>query len=271
LGTDTGAPFGRDPVSADGTVFGHWNTNLSPGSASTFVLQGDELKTYEDGELGHVVPGPDGRVAYTGQGPLTYMLKAVGGAPKTPGYSLPAVEGNFFLTLSTAEGKFPGSLSIYLLGNEQPLVKDAGVAHGVRFDGWDRENFGPWKRIFFIPRAKLIVVFPDGNDRLELYSFDVEAALEKSGLDYLLVKSQPKATAKRGMDYSYQIATKSKKGDVKYELSSGPSGMEVSPTGKVKWRVPPEFKPGEADVLITVRDGAGQVAFHTFTIRITGG
>ncbi len=264
-----GGPVGRDPASADGTVFGHWNTNLSPGSASTFVFQGNDLKRYEEGQLGHVVPGPDGQVVYTGSGPRTYLLKGVSGAPKA-GYSLPAVEGNLFLTVTTAEGTSAGSLSVYLLGNEQPLVKDAGVPHGIHFDGWDREEFGPWKRLYLIPRANLIVVFPDGNDRLELYPFNVEAALEKSGLNYLLVTSQPPRTAKRGAEFAYQITTKSKKGDVKYTLSSGPPGMEVSATGSVKWRVPADFK-GAADVLITVRDASGQEAFHTFIVRITDG
>src|SRR5262245_16903314 len=75
----------------------------------------------------------------------------------------------------------------------QLQVRDAGFDHGIHFDGWDRTQFGPWKRVFFIPRAKLIVLFPEGNDRLELYPFDVESALEKSGLDYLLVSSRPPA------------------------------------------------------------------------------
>jgi hypothetical protein len=268
--TPHGYPPPWSPVSADGTVFGAWKTNQSPAESISLVLQGDELKRYDEGGVGHVVPGPDGRVVYTAAGVRTNQLKSVAGAPKA-GYSLPSAEGNFFLTVSAAEGSNPGGLAVYMLGQEQPLVKDAGVKHGVHFDGWDREMFGPWKRIYFIPRAKVIVVFPDGNDRLELYPFDVEAALEKSGLDYLLVSSRPTTTAKRGAEYTYQITAKSKKGDVKYHLSAGPPGMEVSPTGQVKWRVPLDFKAGEADVLITARDASGQEAFHTFTIRLGDG
>src|SRR5262249_9428309 len=132
----------------------------------------------------------------------------------------------------------------------------------------DRTQFGPWKRVFFIPRAKLIVLFPEGNDRLELYPFDVESALEKSGLDYLLVSSRPPALAKRGAEYTYQIAVKSNKGGVNYQLSSGPEGMEVSPEGLVKWRVPAGFKSTEVEVLITVRDASGEEVFHPFTVRV---
>jgi hypothetical protein len=266
-----GYPPPWSPVSADGTVFGAWKANQSPTESTSFVLQGTELKRYNEGGMGHIVPGPDGQFVYTAAGVRTNQLKGVGWAPAKPGYCLPAVEGSFFLALTPAEGGKGGRLTISLQGNDQPLVKDAGFDHGVHFDGWDRELFGPWKRVFFIPRAKVIVVFPDGNDRLELYPFDVEAALDRSGLDYLLITSRPPAQAKRGAEYTYQATAKSKKGGVKYQLSSGPEGMEVSPAGLVKWQVPAGFQGAEADVLITVRDASGQEVFHTFTVRVSDG
>jgi hypothetical protein len=64
------------------------------------------------------------------------------------------------------------------------------------------------------------------------------------------------------------VAVKSKKGGVKVTLASGPEGMTVSPTGLVKWRVPADFKGGESNVVLTVRDGSDQEVFHTFTLRI---
>jgi hypothetical protein len=156
-----------------------------------------------------------------------------------------------------------------MLGLDRPLVKDAGFEHGIHFDGWDRNFFGPWKRIYFIPRAKLVVVFPEGNDRLELYHVDVEEALDKSDLDYLLVTSRPSAIARRGTEYTYQVTVKSKKGQVKYQIGSGPEGLQVSPEGLVKWRVPADFKGEESPVILTLRDASGQEVFHTFTIRVT--
>ena len=199
--TPFGLPPPWSPVSADGTVFGGWKNNQSPTESTSFVLQGDELKRYDEGGTGYVVPGPDGRVVYTAAGLRTNQLKGLDGAPKV-GLCLPATEGAFFLALTSAEGGKGGRIGIYMQGNDQPLVKDVGFEHGVHYD---RGTFGPWKRIFFIPRAKLIVVFPESNDRLELHHFDVEEALEKSGLDYLLVTSRPPATAKRGAEYSYQM------------------------------------------------------------------
>ena len=50
------SPFGFPPpwsrVSADGTVFGGWKSNQSPAESTSFVLQGDELKRYDDGGTG---------------------------------------------------------------------------------------------------------------------------------------------------------------------------------------------------------------------------
>ena len=122
-------------------------------------------------------------------------------------------------------------MGVYLLGADRPVVKDAGFDHGIHFDTADRNLFGPWKRIFFIPRAKLVVVFPEANDRLELYRFDVDEALDKSGLDYLLVTSRPPATAKRGGEFTYQVVVKSKKGQVKYQLTPARKGCRCPPEG----------------------------------------
>jgi serine/threonine protein kinase len=266
--TPKGIPPPFSPVSADGTVFGGWNPNFIPGESSSFVLQGDELRRYNEGLLGHVAPGPDGRAVYTAYSARTNQLRELSGAPANPGYCVPAVEGNFYLALSPADAGGGGSLAIYVLGQEGPLVRNAGIAHGLQFDNQDRTAFGPWKRIFFIPSAKVIIILPDGNDRLELYRFDVDQALEASGVDYLLVSSQPLPSVKRGAEFSYQLVVKSKKGGVQYRLGSGPPGMEVSPAGLVRWRVPVQFMGNEQDVILSVRDASGQEVFHTFTLRL---
>src|SRR5262249_47215031 len=161
----------------------------------------------------------------------TNQFQAVPGAPKENAYCLPAVEGTYYMTLGSADGANKGGLSIHMLGNEPPLLREPNFGHGIRFDGWDREEFGTWKRLFLIPRAKLIVVFPPSNDRLELRRFDIDEALEKSSVDYLVVTSRPPAMAKRGAELTYQLTVKSKKGGVKYELSAAPKGMTLSPDG----------------------------------------
>jgi hypothetical protein len=232
------------------------------------VLEGDELKRYEEGGLKHVVPGPDGRAVFTGAGVRTNRLKVWAGGPANAGYCLPATEGRFFLSIGTAEGDRGGRLAVYLLDYEFPLAKDVGFTHSIHFDGWDRTTFGPWKRIFFIPRAELIIIFPESNDRLELHHFDVDEALAKSGLDYLLVTSQPPSAAKRGSEFTYQLVVKSRREDVRYKIGSGPDGMKVSSKGLVRWLVPMENRTDASNVILTISDGSGQEVFHSFELRL---
>jgi hypothetical protein len=56
---------------------------------------------------------------------------------------------------------------------------------------------------------------------------------------------------------------------MKYQLSSGPEGMTVSPNGKVTWKVPDEFD-GEdpTTVVVSITDASGQETLHTFELRI---
>jgi hypothetical protein len=271
VSASSGFPIGEWPVSADGSTVGAWQPNSHPPT-SVYSLAGDELTRYMGSEYKHVCPSPDGRYVYTGQGIYSNQLKDITILPPSPGYCLPATEGNYFVSLTSAQdAKTPGGLSVYLLGIEQPLLKDPRFGHGIRFDGWDREAFGPWRRVFFIPRAKLIIVFPASNDRLILHRFDADEALDKSDIDYLLVTSSPPLVAKRGAEFTYQLTVKSKKGEVKYKVGSGPDGMEISPTGLVKWKVPSDAKNGQNEVILNVRDASGQEEFHTFKLRLTDG
>src|SRR5205085_1402894 len=106
-------------------------------------------------------------------------------------------------------------------------------------------------------------VLPVTNDQVVLHKFDPDAALEKSGLDYLLVTSQPQTEVKAGATFSYPIKVKSKDKKVSYQLDSGPKGMEVSAEGVVTWAVPADTPAGNHDVILTVRAGANQEIFHT--------
>jgi hypothetical protein len=101
-----------------------------------------------------------------------------------------------------------------------------------------------------------------------LFKFDPEEALEKSGLDYLLVSSHPPRAVKAGTTFSYPIVVKSKQGGVTFTLDSGPKGMAVSAAGVVTWDVPPDAAAGEQEVILTVRDKSGQDVFHTFSVRV---
>ena len=261
-----GAGDGRIP-SGDGSVFSAWNTRYSPDTATTFVLEGGTVKRYDEGGLHHVIAGPDGKTVYSAKGFTSRTLKRGEADDATYGYCLPAVRGDYFLALTTAQGGKGGGFTVYLRGLRQPIAKMDKADHGVSFDGWDREEFGPWRRVFLVPDAKVIVVLPASNDQLILHRFDPDAALEKSGLDYLLITSRPPESVKAGTAFSYPIKVKSKNPDVAFKLDSGPKGMEVSKAGVLTWPVPADAA-GDHEVILTVSNAGGQEVFHTFTIRI---
>src|SRR5262249_22484815 len=100
--------------------------------------------------------------------------------------------------------------------------------------------------------------------------FDVDEALEKSGIDYLLVTSPPPLTARKGADYTYQLVVKSKKGGVRYRLDSGPAGMTIGTDGKLTWSVPAARAQGDPSVIVTVSDATGQECVHSFTLSVRG-
>src|SRR5207247_11430513 len=123
-------------------------------------------------------------------------------------------------------------------------------------------------RFYVLPEAKLIVVIPASNDRLLLYPFDIEEALEKSGRDYLVTTSQPPPVAKKGTVYSYAIRVRSKKGGIKYKLEASPTGMVLSPNGTITWEVPTGFVEAQTNVIVSITDASGQERFHSFTLAV---
>jgi hypothetical protein len=255
-------------ASGDGTVYGGWNTNYSPATSTTFVLEGGVMKRYEGGDLRHVIPGPDGRTVFTGKGIVSQTLQRADAGDANYGYCLPAVRGDYFLALGTAEAGSGGSFTVYFGRLKRPIAHLPKVNHGLRFDGWDRDAFGPWRRVYLIPEAKAIAVLPPSNDQVVLHKFDAEAALDKSEEDYLFVNSRPPREVKAGTTFTYPIKAKSKKGGMTYKVDSGPKEMTVSAEGVVTWAVPAELPASDQDVILTVRDRAGQEVFHSFTLRV---
>jgi hypothetical protein len=275
-------------VSADGTVFGTWAPNTSPQGLQSFVLAGTDIKSYyQHKSLGHVIPGPDGKILYTACGVYSQDGQPIGkSAENIEDYVLPAVQGDFYLRVQMAGqrgGKPPvnppagdgnkNTLSLHAVGDSRPLVQfddviDPGNGPIPSINRWDRETFGNDKRFLFIPGADLLVTVPLSNDRLELRRVSLDTILEKAGRDYLFVQSRAPAAVQRGTTLVYQVAVKSKKGGLKYKLDRGPAGMEVSKDGTVVWKVDSNHPLGEESVRLTVSDSAGQETIHSFKLRV---
>ncbi len=268
-------------ISADGRVLGMWTPGLSPSGLQAVVLSGRSVeRRYEHTSVGHILPSPDGRYLLTGSGLYTAELKRVdGGTPgRASGYLVPAVHGNYYLSVANAGG-VPGrnaaqsSAGVYMIGDTRPLLTltDLEGLGGAEFPGRPAVGTLPLeKRLFLIPLGRLIVTLPTTADKLFLYRFDLDDALNNSGIDYLLVTSQPQTTAVKGKSYAYALAVKSKKGGVRYKLESGPDGMKISPDGRLSWDVPASFGEAEVTVIVTVSDASGQEIFHTFRIAVKG-
>jgi hypothetical protein len=261
-------------MSPDGRTLAAWTPGSSPQFQRTAVLIGDEVKTYGfPGEAnGHVQPGADGRLAFTGGGVFTCEGKPAGGDElKGKHFCIPSQRSGFYLTVRIFEPEAPNDkregVELHLAGMAATIVKAPQVALWEGVNGWGREEITLDQRIHLIPEAKLIVALPPSNDSLVLHHFDAEAALEKSDLKYMFVSSQPETTAKRGQPYTYQTWVKSKKGGFKVKLESGPDSMKVTADGKVTWDVPGDFK-GEADVLLSATDADGQECFQSFKIAV---
>jgi hypothetical protein len=268
-------------ASPDGGVF----TAHGTGGLLSIVVRGGSAKWFNPIDaFGHATPGPDGNV-YTGYGLYTGEFKRVGRAPVggVGQQLLPAAEGILHLQLTT-EGNNGG-----IVGRPPGGPPGGGVDDGrkvkaeVRMPGDERslhtfKDIGPFvsdqwaavsappidRRVHFVPAAKLLVSVPAGNTKLVLRKFDLDAALDASGVDYLVVTSRP-PTAVPGKAYDYQIAAKSKKGGLAYKLDAGPDGLTVSAGGRVTWTAPNDFTSPEP-VIITVSDASGQEVYHTFEL-----
>jgi hypothetical protein len=251
----------------DGQVYGLWCTSHTPQGLMTLVLKNNTIKTYYDHtSAGHVVPSADGKVVCTGIGLYTNEGKALGADQRVREACLPAYQGSYYLSFKPRQRR--GGLDVHMIGDARPLAHLEDVEIPILSEQWVNHDFTLDKRILFLPQAKCILTIPTTNDQVVLHPFDVELALENSGLDYLLVTSQPPSSARRGETFAYQLGVKSKRGGVRYHLESGPDGMAISEGGKVTWKVPANFADVETAVIVSITDAAGQEQFHTFKFQI---
>jgi hypothetical protein len=262
-------------VSADGRVIGMWNVGLSPSGLQTVILDGVNLRVYHDHtSVGHIVPGPDGKLIFTGCGVLNPQVKFLIGQNRPSRFTLPAHQGGYYLATKVVEPQrmpaadFREPLSLYLLGDPRPVCPLPEI-EVTRDAFWGRGGGVPLdQRIHLLPDARLLVILPPAADRLVLHRFDPEAALAKAGLDYLFVTSQPLLVAQSGQTYMYQLGLMCKARAVRYRIELGPPGLEVARGGKVTWAVPDKFKGQKVPVVLNIRTDSGQECYHTFTIEV---
>lgn len=260
-----------------------WATSHSPCGIYLYTRTGDGYQMQGNHDsAGHLAMGDDGRI-YTGLGSVMDLaLKQEGPFPapigpvgKVPGSSLfPGIGGQFFLGLQS-----DGTLTLYPSGETTALCPLDPFPDWTpprsfdpkrpqppsTMDDWLKGTLTLDKRITFAPAAGHLVFLPPASDRLIQRQFDLTAAFEKSGRDYLQVLSTPPVNAKAGAQWEYRLTTLAKHSPLKFQLEKSPEGMVLSPEGTLTWKIPGGIQ-GTAPVTVTITDSKAQVIRHTFTI-----
>jgi hypothetical protein len=270
---------------ATGRVFGHTGNYGMPNGVKTVVLEGTGVQTYGVHQgTWFVMPGPDDHHVYAGgHGVVTEQVTPAANVPFSMGPNsghatnlyLPAAHGPYYLHAQTMEDFAAGNKStlgnirVYMLGDKEPIATFAKTA--VCKYGWEGlRGLGIEYSVHLIPRAKLMAIVPGTRDELRLYPADLDAALEKSGRDFLTFTSTPPQRFQKGKTFTYRPEVKAKKGPVKLKAEGAPAGMTVDEAGVVSWAVPADFAEKRVDVILVARDAVGQEAFQTLTLTAEG-
>lgn len=121
--------------------------------------------------------------------------------------------------------------------------------------------------VVFLPEEKLLAVIPEKPDRVIIRKLDL-SDLAAGGGGAIAVTSVPPTTAAPGSNFEYIIDAIPGTG-LTYKLESGPTGMTVSPQGKVTWNVPAKPEQKSESVIISVRDAKKNEVLHTFDLNLS--
>ena len=268
----------RVRASANGRAFSFWRTQVSPGGFRVVVLD-DRLghMFYDHDTMGYIAPSADGELMFTSKGIYTNQTKEYSGNNElhTQSFHVPGIGGEYSVSVPRNDnrGKNPNSttsINVHVNGHTDPILTlpDIQMRPGEYGDFHGREVMTLDRRIYFMPQYGVLITLPTSNKSLVLHRLNLEKALNDSGIDYLYVTTRAPAVVKAGGIFRYQIGAKSRKGDVKYELTSGPNGMRVSNDGLVTWRTSRRSSNEPQDVIVSISDASGQTITHTFKITL---
>jgi hypothetical protein len=178
-------------TSYDGKGTGLWAWGTFP--TGVFWIRWDNLfarADYTHSSNGHVIPGPGGKVLFTGLGMYTSVGFVPGQNKPYPGSDpngryVPAHHSDYYLYLGAAptftNKNPPRAFSIHKLGVAKPVLSLDGIEVPHTDEQMIKDDFTLDKRFHLIPQAKLLIEIPTSNDRLVLRRVDLEAAQKKAG------------------------------------------------------------------------------------------
>lgn len=246
-------------VSANGRLVAASESNqLFSLNGNAITVASEQMLSSRDG---YILPGPDGRVAFSDSG--LWTAKGV----RTESYGqlfkigLPSTDANFYMTVDEPDKPKPWVT----------IRASDGQALGKRTDLGDLTNFKRdvgVEKLLLAPQAGVIVRI--AGAKLHLHRFDLKALLDAWGGRYLQVTSVPPLLATRGKQYEYVLKALVKRGPGGWTLEAGPPGMKVSGDGRLNWEVPADFAASETPVLLALRDADKQMRFQAFSLKLAG-
>jgi hypothetical protein len=268
-------------ASANGRVFTSYRTQLSPSGFYTLVLNGSTADThYDHDSLGPLLPSADGSRIYTSRGVYSNKTAPLGAPSRDEDGSqlLPAATGDYVLRIEadqldpsdySREIRKAKTVKLHLAGDPRPIVTLSKLLPPRPTDQFDRESsqLDLDERLFYLPELSTLAYVVHPDNAIEFLTLDLDQELAKSGVDFLFVSSRPPAAVEAGRPFGYQVVVKSKQGNAKISLASGPEGMQVIAGGKVAWTPTPEDR-GEHSVIVAVSDASGQEVFQTFRVTV---
>jgi S1-C subfamily serine protease len=268
-------------ASPDGALFGSWCTSTGPSGIQIIAVRGGSIEGhYLHEDAGHIVPAADGKTLCTGyrgrrrsDGTDFDPKHRTGPSAET---LVPSASPAYYLSISGfndthAPSQGPFSLTVRLASNDSDVItiRDlAEMAGSSRRPQSDQDGMTIDKRFHFIPQANLLITIPPSNDRLVLRRLDLDRAIENSPRPLLFVGSPSEISARPRQKLVHQVVARSSGGTVRYELTSGPAGLSVTPDGTLSWNVPLDGGGKSFEVILTVSDSSGRQLFHTIHLKI---
>jgi hypothetical protein len=275
-------------VTADGkrlcypTGFGPGATRVLKITEGGFELPPEATNRFSrhiGGNYHFVVPNADGSELY-GQGQLfasdgAPVGRQVGSHGNTIWF-VPAVEGKLFLSFVEVRGtrpkqqEVPLHVGLHLQGVTEPFALIPPPEGTTNFLNYPSGQSVPFHRhVFFIPSADVLAILPTDKRKLHLRRIDAEQLAKKADPSYLFVDGALAFDVKRGEKWEAPLRVRHPNRDkVEVRVESGPSGLKLTPEGKLSWEVPPSASPQQPDVVLRLSDGTGKVVNHTIKLRL---
>ena len=243
---------------------------LVGGAAGALARSGTAYKKVPIPE--GVLPTPDGRTFLTRGRLYTAEGRPIGQPVDGHGHAVwyvPAARGPYYVSLNEKRGTGGQflELRVHMSGEQRSLFTLPRVEAVQKLIDWHSGSTQPFDRhVFLFPEAKLLAVLPADRTKLVLHRVDADELMVQAGVDYLMVTSQPPPTVAPGETFRYTPAVRSKRGQPRLRLESGPDGMTLS-DGALSWRVP-SGTTSPVVVVLAVTDASGQEVFHNFTLTV---